>query len=142
MTDVVKVREEGWVKSRWRPALGWAYIIICLFDFIIGPIWWTMTQVDAEAGITQQWVPLTLAVNGLFHLSMGAILGVTAWSRGREKVAGVAGDYYPTSYGSNQYNADYRYPVNNSRPQNEYYQGESEWQEQTPVHNPNNDQEI
>ena len=95
---IEKAEKESWIKSKWRPITGWAYIAICLFDFIFAPIWWTMIQVSEMGVVTQQWMPLTLDQGGLFHLSMGAILGVTAWSRGREKVAGVAGDFYPTSH--------------------------------------------
>lgn len=97
---IKKSENESWVKSKWRPALAWIYGIVILFDFIVAPILWTMTQVNAQdfGMAAQQWVPLTLGQGGLFHLSMGAILGVTAWSRGKEKVAGVSGDYYPTAY--------------------------------------------
>jgi hypothetical protein len=39
------------------------------------------------------WVPLTLQGGGLYHISMGAILGIAAWTRGKEKVASIeAGD--------------------------------------------------
>ena len=34
-----------------------------------------------------QWQSLTLQNGGLIHLAFGAILGVTAWTRGQEKAA-------------------------------------------------------
>jgi hypothetical protein len=36
--------------------------------------------------IFSAWDPLTLKYAGLFHASFGAILGVSAWKRGAEKV--------------------------------------------------------
>jgi len=90
-----KKETEGWFKSKWRPALGWLFCIIIAFDFLVAPIFWTLVQVYYVGEITQQWSSMTLSEGGLFYLSMGAILAVTAWSRGREKIAGVAGDYYP-----------------------------------------------
>ena len=35
------------------------------------------------------WNPLTLQGAGLYHLAMGAILGVAAWSRGQEKITAM-----------------------------------------------------
>jgi hypothetical protein len=88
-------KKEHWLQNKWRPAIAWVYIAICVFDFIIGPIVWTMLQQSAVTGlVSQQWVPLTLGAGGLFHAAMGAILGVTSWSRGKEKLSGVAGEYY------------------------------------------------
>jgi hypothetical protein len=52
---------------------------------------WAIFKASVGESVTA-WEPLTLQGAGLFHVAMGAILGVTAWSRGREKLAGVAGD--------------------------------------------------
>jgi len=46
---------------------------------------------EASNDAFRQWVPITLQGGGLFHVAMGAVLGVAAWSRGQEKLAGVAG---------------------------------------------------
>jgi len=35
------------------------------------------------------WQPLTLGGGGLYHLAMGAVLGIAAWSRGQEKIANI-----------------------------------------------------
>lgn len=73
-----------WLQSYWRPSVGVTYIVINLFDFIIFPILWTVTSYITKGEITQ-WKPLTLEYTGLFHLAFGAILGVSAWSRNKEK---------------------------------------------------------
>ena len=88
-------RKETWIDNKWRPTMGWIYIAICLFDFIIGPTFWTIWQGYFSSGVVaQQWSPLTLGSGGLFHMAMGAILGVTSWSRGKEKIHGVSGSGY------------------------------------------------
>lgn len=104
-----KKNSEIWFRSKWRPALGWAYILICVFDFILAPVLWTVSQSYVEiekdtstAIISQQWSPITLGAGGLFHLAMGGILGVTAWGRTREKISGVAGPGYPQVYFENE----------------------------------------
>jgi hypothetical protein len=91
--------EETWIQNRWRPAMGWVYMAIVVFDFMIAPIFWPILQVyllenpdiTNETSLLEQWEPITLSHSGLFHVSMGGILGVTAWSRGQEKLNGVAG---------------------------------------------------
>ena len=81
--------KEDWMNSKWRPAMGWMYMVVCTFDFIIFPILWSMLQAIDKGSVTLQWQPLTLQGAGLFHIAMGAIVGVTAWSRGQEKLGGV-----------------------------------------------------
>jgi hypothetical protein len=34
----------------------------------------------------QPWQPLTLKESGFYHLSMAAIIGVAAWTRGQERI--------------------------------------------------------
>jgi hypothetical protein len=81
--------KENWMNSKWRPAMGWMYMIICTFDFIIFPILWSVLQAVNQGSVTIPWQPITLQGAGLFHMAMGAIVGVTAWSRGQEKLGGV-----------------------------------------------------
>jgi hypothetical protein len=88
MTDEQK---ENWINNRWRPMMGWMYFVVCITDFILFPVLWSIFKASVGEPVTA-WDPLTLQGAGLFHVAMGAILGVTAWSRGREKIAGVAGD--------------------------------------------------
>ena len=33
-----------WVSATWRPMMGWMYMAVCIFDFIIFPILWTIIQ--------------------------------------------------------------------------------------------------
>jgi hypothetical protein len=81
--------QESWVNKKWRPAMGWTYMVICILDFAIYPMAWSILQALANGTVTSQWDPLTLKGAGLFHMAMGAIVGVAAWSRGQEKMAGV-----------------------------------------------------
>ena len=87
-----KKEGEHWMKAYWRPAMGWLYMLICAFDFIIGPMLTMAMPVFLKSlGAAQvsytQWQSLTLANGGLIHLAFGAILGITAWTRGQEKIA-------------------------------------------------------
>jgi hypothetical protein len=81
--------KENWMNTKWRPAMGWMYMIVCITDFIIFPILWSMLQAMDKGSVTTQWQPLTLQGAGLFHVAIGAIVGVTAWSRGQEKLGGA-----------------------------------------------------
>lgn len=94
-TDYKKMSEsekkkEDWMNAKWRPAMGWIYMVTCSCDFILFPVLWSILQATTGSNITQ-WNPITLQGAGLYHLAMGAVLGVAAWSRGQEKMAGVAG---------------------------------------------------
>jgi hypothetical protein len=82
-------QSEDWMTKRWRPAMGWCYMVICVLDMAVFPILWSLVQVMTKTPLVQ-WSPLTLQGAGLFHLAMGAVLGVAAWSRGQEKMAGVS----------------------------------------------------
>lgn len=83
-------KKEDWMQSKWRPAMGWLYMITCAFDFVVFPVLWSLLQAFMSLSVTQ-WNPLTLQGAGLYHLAMGAVLGVAAWSRGQEKIAGMNG---------------------------------------------------
>ena len=83
---------EDWMQKKWRPMMGWQYMFVCVFDFVVFPIMFTIVQfweTQAANDAFRQWIPLTLSNGGLYHLAMGAVLGITAWSRGQEKMAGV-----------------------------------------------------
>jgi hypothetical protein len=79
-----------WMQQRWRPMMAMLYMAICAFDFIIFPMAWTAAQAAFDGGLTTQWQPLTLQGGGLIHVAFGAILGVSAWGRTQEKLAGVS----------------------------------------------------
>lgn len=86
-------KNEDWMNTKWRPAMGWMYMVVCIFDFIMFPVLWAVIQfweTQAANDAFRQWSPLTLQGAGLFHMAMGAVLGIAAWSRGQEKIAGAA----------------------------------------------------
>ena len=89
-------KDEDWMQKKWRPAMGWMYMLICLLDMAIFPVLWSLLQVFTKQTVTQ-WSPLTLQGAGLFHLAMGAVLGIAAWGRTQEKVAGTASNFTPIS---------------------------------------------
>ena len=86
----LKVAQEDWMVKKWRPMMGWTYMMTCIFDFILGPILYNLLQYYNPGQAVGMWVPLTLQGGGLYHLAMGAVLGISAWSRGQEKMAGAA----------------------------------------------------
>jgi hypothetical protein len=63
-------------------------MLTCVTDFIIFPILWSILQAALKQPVTP-WQPITLQGAGLFHLSMGAIIGVAAFGRTQEKLAGA-----------------------------------------------------
>jgi hypothetical protein len=81
--------KKDWMNSNWRPAMGWMYMIVCMFDFVVFPILWSLLQAFVHGQVTSQWQPLTLQGAGLFHMAMGAVMGVAAYGRTREKIAGM-----------------------------------------------------
>ena len=80
---------EDWMARKWRPMMGWTYMATCVFDFVIAPIAWSMLQAALKQPVTQ-WMPLTLQGAGLYHVAMGAVLGVAAYGRTQEKLGGAS----------------------------------------------------
>ena len=104
--SVSEQKKEDWMNSKWRPMMGWIYMLTCITDFIIFPILWSILQAALKQPVTA-WQPITLQGAGLFHLSMGAIIGVAAFGRTQEKLAGAnnggmqpLGQSVTTTYGS------------------------------------------
>ena len=95
MSEEVKVlsasetKKEDWMNSKWRPMMGWMYMGVCIFDFVVAPVLWSLTQAMFHGGVNVQWQPLTLQGAGLFHISMGAVLGLAAYGRTQEKLNGA-----------------------------------------------------
>ena len=85
-----------WMQKLWRPAMGWMYMLICMADMIVFPVLWSLLQAFTHTSITQ-WNPLTLQGAGLFHIAMGAVLGISAFGRTQEKLAGTAANSTTTS---------------------------------------------
>ena len=82
-------KDEDWMQKKWRPAMGWMYMGICTLDMAVFPVLWAVLQMFQNTSITQ-WQPLTLQGAGLFHIAMGAVLGIAAFGRTQEKLAGAA----------------------------------------------------
>ena len=78
--------EESWIRKYWRPAIAWQYFIVCIFDFVIGPVLTGMFSYYTNTPYVP-WVPLTLKESGFYHMSMAAIIGVSAWTRGQLQLA-------------------------------------------------------
>lgn len=77
--------KEHWITSYWRPMMAWQYMAVCVFDFIIAPIMMVVYSDRADVAYVA-WHPLSLEGGGLYHLAMGAVLGISSWSRGQEKL--------------------------------------------------------
>ena len=76
------------MNAKWRPMMGWMYMVVCMMDMVIFPILWSLLQTLTHSPITQ-WNPLTLQGAGLFHIAMGAVLGIAAFGRTQEKLNGA-----------------------------------------------------
>ena len=81
-------KKEDWMNSKWRPMMGWMYMLVCMMDMVVFPILWSLLQTTTGTNITQ-WNPLTLQGAGLFHIAMGAVLGIAAFGRTQEKLNGA-----------------------------------------------------
>lgn len=88
-TETEPKKDSNWMQNLWRPAMGWLYMFICLLDMAVFPVLWSALQAYMKMPITQ-WNPLTLQGAGLFHIAMGAVLGIAAFGRTQEKIAGAA----------------------------------------------------
>jgi hypothetical protein len=88
-------KNEDWMNSKWRPAMGWMYMLVCTTDFVIFPVLWSLVQVIGGGEVRTQWSPITLQGAGLFHMAMGAILGIAAYGRTQEKLGDKAGATMP-----------------------------------------------
>jgi hypothetical protein len=83
-------KKEDWMSSKWRPMMGWMYMSVCVCDFMLFPVLWSILQALGNHGhVESQWNPITLQGAGLFHLAMGAVLGIAAYGRTQEKLSGA-----------------------------------------------------
>lgn len=99
--------KENWFIRNWHPLCGLIFLLICLTDFIIMPIYFQYenskytpdvlvslstkytggdAQVQALNILHEQktWTPMTLSQNGLFFVAFGAILSAGIWSTNRK----------------------------------------------------------
>ena len=95
MSEEVKVlsasetKKEDWMNSKWRPMMGWMYMVVCTCDFVVFPVLWSLLHAVLHTANMVQWQPLTLQGAGLFHIAMGAVLGIAAFGRTQEKLGGA-----------------------------------------------------
>lgn len=87
-TNLVQNTNTDWINNKWRPAMGWAYMVMCICDFTVFPILWSLLQSLSHGTVASQWQPLTVQGGGLVHIAFGACIGVAAYGRSQEKIAG------------------------------------------------------
>jgi hypothetical protein len=90
-------KKEDWMNTKWRPMMGWSYMLTCIADFVLFPILWSMIQMIGEGKVEMQWQPITLQGAGLYHIAMGAVLGIAAFGRTQEKLNDKAGSTIPSA---------------------------------------------
>ena len=66
--------------------MAWQYMAVCLFDFILAPIFLGIYAFYTKTPYIA-WVPLSLQGGGLYHLAMGAVVGVTSYAKSQERVS-------------------------------------------------------
>jgi len=95
-------KKEDWMNSKWRPMMGWSYMLTCIADFVIFPVLWSVLQSISKGQVNVQWQPITLQGAGLYHIAMGAVLGIAAYGRTQEKLGGAnnGGINLPSTVGS------------------------------------------
>jgi len=95
-------KKEDWMNSKWRPMMGWSYMLTCIADFVIFPVLWSILQSVSKGQVNVQWQPITLQGAGLYHIAMGAVLGIAAYGRTQEKLGGAnnGGINLPQNVGS------------------------------------------
>jgi hypothetical protein len=90
-------KKEDWMNTKWRPMMGWSYMATCISDFVLFPILWSLIQMIGEGKVEMQWQPITLQGAGLYHIAMGAVLGIAAFGRTQEKLNDKAGPTMPAT---------------------------------------------
>jgi len=95
-TSESEKKKEDWMNSKWRPMMGWSYMLTCIADFVIFPVLWSVLQAISKGQVNVQWQPITLQGAGLYHIAMGAVLGIAAYGRTQEKLGGANNGGLPT----------------------------------------------
>jgi hypothetical protein len=77
-------------------------MLTCIADFVIFPVLWSVLQSISKGQVNVQWQPITLQGAGLYHIAMGAVLGIAAYGRTQEKLGGAnnGGINLPPTVGS------------------------------------------
>jgi hypothetical protein len=100
--SISEKKKEDWMNNKWRPMMGWSYMLTCITDFVVFPILWSVLQSVSKGQVNIQWQPITLQGAGLYHIAMGAVLGIAAYGRTQEKLGGANNGGYqmPGNVGS------------------------------------------
>lgn len=88
MSDETNPKQD-WMQTKWRPMMAVTYMAINICDFILFPVLFSILQFwesSVANDAFRQWEPMTLQGGGFIHMAFGAILGISAWTRGQEKV--------------------------------------------------------
>lgn len=80
-----RATDEGFMKSHWREFMAWSYGIVCLWDFMLAPIFFAWFSHHTNTPYVV-WVPTTTSGGGLYHVAMGAIIGVSSYGKTQENV--------------------------------------------------------
>ena len=76
---------DDYLKDLWRPMMAWVYAITVMFDFVIAPVLLGVYTI-ATGQKYIQWQPLTIQGGGMFHIAMGAVIGVSSYGHSQEKI--------------------------------------------------------
>lgn len=82
----VVLEDEPWLIGYWRPMMAWQYFIVCICDFIVFPSLAMYYATNHGMAENFKWDPITLSAGGFYHIAMGVIIGVTAYTRGQENL--------------------------------------------------------
>ena len=82
----IVIEDEPWLTKYWRPMMAWQYFVVCICDFIIFPSF--AMYYASKYGIAEnfKWDPITLTAGGFYHIAMGVIVGISAYTRGQENL--------------------------------------------------------
>jgi hypothetical protein len=81
------MNKDDFFQSALRPLLGYCYIVICLFDFVLGPILFNVLEFLNTNNAISAYTSVTLQNGGILHLSFGSIIGISSHGRTKEKIA-------------------------------------------------------
>ena len=86
MFPKIVMEDEPWITRYWRPMMAWQYFVVCICDFIIFPS--LAMYYASKYGVAEnfKWDPITLSAGGFYHIAMGIIVGITAYTRGQENM--------------------------------------------------------
>lgn len=115
------LKDNRWYQNTWLPVAAFIYLGICVFDFVLMPVYTAahnsrienavVSVLDSKDVVTftdtivkanqasRQWNPLTLLGGGMFHLAFGSLLTGGAVTRGFAKKSEVEGYYKAISSG-------------------------------------------